>query len=102
MQLLPLLRLGVQIGAGRVSAVYHTQHKFTGMDIALKCYLHDKVDPLTLSQIRREIDIHAAVSHPAITNYYGSFEVGRCTLTPPDPLLPIAERRLVSTLEPIK
>jgi hypothetical protein len=29
-------------------------------------------------------------------------EAGRCTLTPPDPYLPVAERRLVSTLAPIK
>jgi hypothetical protein len=29
-------------------------------------------------------------------------EVGRCTLTPPDPYGPVAERRLVSTLVPIK
>jgi hypothetical protein len=30
------------------------------------------------------------------------FEVGRCTLTPPDPYIHIVERRLVSTLAPIK
>jgi hypothetical protein len=29
-------------------------------------------------------------------------EVGRCTLTPPDPQVPMAERRLVSNLAPIK
>ena len=57
--------------------MYHAQHKSTGMNLALKCYLRDKVDPLTLSQIRREIDIHAVVSHPAITNFYGSFEDDR-------------------------
>ena len=57
--------------------MYHAQHKSTGMNLALKCYLRDKVDALTLSQIRREIDIHAAVSHPAITNFYGSFEDDR-------------------------
>ena len=28
--------------------------------------------------------------------------VGRCTLTPPDPYRPVAERRLVSTLAPVK
>jgi hypothetical protein len=28
--------------------------------------------------------------------------VGRCTLTPPNPYTPVAERRLVSTLAPIK
>ena len=54
--------------------MYHAQHKSTGMNIALKCYLRDKIDPLTLSQIQREMEIHASVSHPAITNFYGSFE----------------------------
>ena len=67
-------RVGERVGASRLSAVYHAMHKSTGMDIALKCYLRDRLDAFSLAQIKREVSIHAKLAHPAVVPFYGSFE----------------------------
>ena len=49
-------------------------HKSTGMELALKCYLRDRLDAFSLAQIKREVSIHAKLAHPAVVPFYGSFE----------------------------
>ena len=61
-------RIVGRIGAGRVSAVYLAQHKRTAMDVALKCYLRNKLDAFTMSQIRREIEIHSNLRQCTVTS----------------------------------
>ena len=67
-------RIGERVGASRLSAVYRAQHKSTGLELALKCYLRNKLDPFSLTQIKREIQIHSRVAHRSIVPFYGSFE----------------------------
>lgn len=67
-------RIGERVGASRLSAVYRAQHKSTGLELALKCYLRNKLDPFSLTQIKREIQIHSKVAHRNIMPFYGSFE----------------------------
>ena len=43
-------------------------------ELALKCYLRNKLDPFSLTQIKREIQIHSKVAHRSIVPFYGSFE----------------------------
>ncbi|ACO64177.1 CALK protein [Micromonas commoda] len=67
-------RMGERVGASRLSAVYHAMHKSTGMELALKCYLRDRLDAFSLAQIKREVSIHAKLAHPSVVPFYGSFE----------------------------
>ena len=69
-------RVGERVGRSRLSNVYHATHKASGMDVALKCYLGHKLDAFTMTQVRREIEIHGAVTHRSIATFHGSFEEG--------------------------
>ena len=69
-------RVGERVGLSRLSNVYHATHKASGMDVALKCYLGHKLDAFTTTQVRREIEIHGAVTHRSIATFHGSFEEG--------------------------
>jgi hypothetical protein len=63
-----------RVGVSRLSAVYRAEHRSTGLIVALKCYLRAKLDTFALTQVRREVSIHGAVSHPSVTSFYGWFE----------------------------
>lgn len=65
--------IGKRVGSSKLSNVFHATHKLSGMDVALKCYLGTKLDAFTMTQVRREIEIHAAAKHRAIATLYGSF-----------------------------
>ena len=67
-------RVGERVGRSRLSNVYHATHKASGMDVALKCYLGHKLDAFALTQVRREVEIHGAVTHRSIATFHGSFE----------------------------
>ena len=54
--------------------MYRAEHRSTGLIVALKCYLRAKLDTFALTQVRREVSIHGAVSHPSVTSFYGWFE----------------------------
>ena len=45
-----------------------------GLGARAKCYLRNKLDPFSLTQIKREIQIHSRVAHRSIVPFYGSFE----------------------------
>ena len=69
-------RVGERVGRSKLSNVYHATHKASGMDVALKCYLGHKLDAFTMTQVRREIEVHGAVTHRSIATFHGSFEEG--------------------------
>jgi len=69
-------RVGERVGRSRLSNVYHATHKASGMDVALKCYLGHKLDAFAMTQVRREVEIHGAVTHRSIATFHGSFEEG--------------------------
>ena len=69
-------RVGERVGRSRLSNVYHATHKASGMEVALKCYLGHKLDAFAMTQVRREIEIHGAVTHRSIATFHGSFEEG--------------------------
>eukprot|EP00873_Tetraselmis_striata_P009539 jgi/Tetstr1/429803/TSEL_019670.t1 len=56
------------------SRVYKAQCKNSGEIIALKCYIKQKLHPISHIQVQREIKIHSSLAHPNIINLYGSFE----------------------------
>ena len=67
-------RVSERVGFSKLSNVYRATHKTSGMDIALKCYLGNKLDAFTMTQVRREIEIHSTVTHRSIATFHGSFE----------------------------
>ena len=69
-------RVGERVGRSKLSNVYHATHKASGMDVALKCYLGHKLDAFTMTQVRREIEVHGVVTHRSIATFHGSFEEG--------------------------
>lgn len=65
---------GRLIGRGYASRVYEARDAATGATVALKVYRKAKLCPLNFHQIRREVRIHAAFSHPGILALYAAFE----------------------------
>ena len=62
-----------KVGGGRYSAVYHAKYKRLGMDMALKRYVRDRLQPHSMEQIAREIAIHSQMQHASIAPFYGAF-----------------------------
>ena len=66
-------RIGERVGASRLSAVYRAQHNH-GLGARAQVLPSNKLDPFSLTQIKREIQIHSRVAHRSIVPFYGSFE----------------------------
>ena len=62
-----------RVGGGRYSAVYHAKYKRLGMDMALKRYVRERLQPHSMEQIAREIAIHSQMQHASIAPFYGAF-----------------------------
>ena len=62
-----------RVGGGRYSAVYHAKYKRLGMDMALKRYVKERLQPHSMEQIAREIAIHSQMQHASIAPFYGAF-----------------------------
>ncbi|GLI63773.1 hypothetical protein VaNZ11_006848, partial [Volvox africanus] len=59
---------------GSSSAVYKAVCKRSGLAVALKVYFMKKIPAAIFHMITREIEIHAAVSHPHIIMLYSAFQ----------------------------
>ncbi|KAI9087877.1 hypothetical protein K1719_030207 [Acacia pycnantha] len=61
------------LGHGNSGTVYQVRHKRTSCVHALKV-VHAYFDPMTLRQVRREVDILRRMDSPNIVQFHGSFE----------------------------
>ncbi|KAJ1394253.1 Serine/threonine-protein kinase, active site [Sesbania bispinosa] len=62
------------LGHGNGGTVYKVRHKRTSAVYALKI-IHADSDPVTRSQIRREMDILQRTDSPHVVQYHGFFEI---------------------------
>lgn len=62
------------LGHGSASTVFEVIYLPTGTQCVLKVCLKERMYPEALRCIRREINIHSALKHPYILNFYASFE----------------------------
>ena len=62
-----------RVGGGRYSTVYHAKYKRLGMDMALKRYVRERLQPHSMEQIAKEIAIHSQMQHASIAPFYGAF-----------------------------
>ena len=46
--------------------MYHAKYKRLGMDMALKRYVKERLQPHSMEQIAREIAIHSQMQHASI------------------------------------
>lgn len=65
----------MKIGSGSCSAVYSAVHLETGMQVAIKQILKNRISSdEELEYIRNEVNIHKELSHPNIVSWYGCME----------------------------
>lgn len=63
------------MGKGKFGSVYMVKHKQTGFLAALKIIKKRQiVEEKLVTQLVRELKIHAYLSHPNIIDFYGFFE----------------------------
>lgn len=64
-----------KLGEGAASVVYKATVRGTaGMKVAIKSYLKSAMSRLNQHQVRREIQIHAALRHRNVVDMWGAFE----------------------------
>lgn len=73
---LALFQLVEILHTGYVSQVYKAIDQRTKGLVAVKLYLLDKLDELSLHQVLREISIHASLQHDNIITLYAAFKEG--------------------------
>jgi len=62
------------LGEGYASIVYHAFCKTTRVPVAIKAYKKSRLSRLNDYQVRREVSMHASLTHPHIINLYCAFE----------------------------
>lgn len=62
------------IGKGETSIIYSARVRKTGIRLALKTYIKDKMTSLNVHQVLREIDIHSSLHHRHVVDMWGAFE----------------------------
>lgn len=66
--------IGKLLGESSLSTVVCARCRTSGLDVAIKTYHKDRIGPLQLRQVAREIAIHMALDQPAIIPLYAAFE----------------------------
>lgn len=67
--------LGSRIGRGSFAVVWRSQHRFSGLQVAVKEIDKKLLSPKVSENLLKEISILSTINHPNIIRFYESIEV---------------------------